>query len=133
MIWKVFRYDINSNAICKYNIFSHSGFASDVCELLNQDIIKEDFEKILRRSLMYYFWSKCEYETVITSWPVYISKTELSRLNAEVKEHDKKWGYQPYRINVEPDAGEKIDVYQQVMLNWDTFVDYVWSKRNYQG
>lgn len=103
MVWNVFRYDINSNGICKYNIFSHSGFTKDAHRLLKENVLKEELSKALRRSLAYHFRARCEHEIIITSNPVYF------------------------------DVGRKIDVYQQMMLNWDAFVDYVWSKRNYQG
>ena len=48
---------------------------------------------------MYWFWSKCEHEIIISSWP-YTDK-----------------------------AAAKIDIYQQVMMNWDIFLEYTWSFR----
>ena len=49
---------------------------------------------------MYYFWSKCEYEIIITCWP--------------------KW---------DKFKEEKIDVYSQLNLNWDKFVNYIWENK----
>ena len=51
---------------------------------------------------MYYFWSKCEWEIILSDWPP--SDTFCK---------------------------EKIDVFDQVMLNWDIFVDYIWNNRQY--
>lgn len=48
---------------------------------------------------MYWFWSKCEYEIVISPW------VGRNKEEAEVK----------------------IDIYDQVMLNFNRFVDYCWS------
>lgn len=48
---------------------------------------------------MYWFWSKCEYEIVISPW------VGRNKEEAEVK----------------------IDIHDQVMLNFNRFVDYCWS------
>ena len=129
MKWNVLRNDFNAHEIKEYDIFRHNSFAKDVAELSNQDLTKEDFTEKLRRSLQYYFWAKSEHEVVITSWPPYIDGEELTRLNTEYEEHNTKWGRYPYKLNVRLDVREKIDIYDQVLLNWDIFVDYVWSQR----
>lgn len=49
---------------------------------------------------MYYFWSKCEWEVLVTPW-------------ISPRESEKK----------------KIDVCWQIMNNWDVFVDYTWANR----
>lgn len=127
MVWNVYREDFNRRAIVKYNIFDHSSFAKDVEKLLKEDISKDEFVKNMRRSLFYYFGSKTEYETVITSWPVHIDKTELDKLNTEYEEYNNKWSHYPYKINVAPEVGKKVSVYDQVMMNWEPFVEYVWN------
>lgn len=129
MKWNVLMRDFNARKIKEYDIFRHSSFAEDVAELSNRDLTKEDFTEKLRRTLQYYFWSKSEYEVVVTSWPPYIDGEELARLNAEYEEYNTKWGRYPYKMNVCLDVGKKIDIYDQVRLNWDVFVDYVWSQR----
>ena len=78
---------------------------------------------------MYYFWSKCEYEVVISSFPVHIKKEEFNRLTEEFKADTEKYGHEPYGMWVCPDVGSKIDIYNQVMLNFEVFVDYVWSHK----
>ena len=130
MVWNVYREDFNHGAIVKYNIFDHSGFAQDVNKLLKEDITKDEFAEQLKRFLMYWFRCKSEHEVVITSWPVYIDKTELDRLNTEFDKYNNKWGYNPYNINVSPDIGKRVSIYDQVLMNWDQFVNYVWSNKN---
>lgn len=130
MVWNVYREDFNHGTIVKYNIFDHNGFAQDVNKLFKEDISKDEFAEQLKRSLRYYFWGKSEYEVVITSWPVYIYRSELDRLNAEYKEYNNKWNHYPYKINVAPDVSEKVSVYDQVMMNWEQFFKYVWSNKN---
>lgn len=47
---------------------------------------------------MYYFWSKCEWEIILSDFPP--------------SDRFKK---------------KKVDVYEQVMLNWDKFINYLWK------
>ena len=133
MVWNVYREDFNRRAIVKYNIFDHGGFARDVKKLLEVDASKDEFAEQLKRSLMYWFRCKSEHEVVITSWPVYIDKTELDRLNTEFDKYNNKWGYNPYNINVSPDIGKRVSIYDQVLMNWEQFVEYVWSNKNNQS
>ncbi len=97
MEWYVYYYDCNAKKICKYNVFDHGSFMKELKVLLRCDVTKQDFSDQLRHVLLRYFWSKCEWETVLKPW-------------------------------VGDDSVEiKIDVYDQVMLNWDEFADYVWN------
>ena len=90
---------------------------------------KEEFAELLRRDLFYYFGSKCEWEIVITSWVPHITTSELDRLNAAREETLKKYGREPYSLYVNPEVGEKIDVYSQVLMNFQHVVDYIWSHK----
>lgn len=129
MVWNVFREDFNRRTIVTYNIFDHGGFARDVNELLKANVSRDEFAERLNRSLRYWFWCKSEHEVVITSWPVYIDKTELDRLNTEYEEYNNKWGHDPYKLNIAPEVSEKVSIYDQVMMNWHCFVDMVWNNK----
>ena len=95
--WYVYYYDVNRKKIDTYNIFEHSSFKKEFSVLLQCDLTKEVFADQLRHILMYYFWSKCEWETVLKPW--------VGDMN----------------------IGKKIDVYDQIMLNWDKFVEYAYN------
>lgn len=70
MKWNVYRYDSNRHNMVVWNIFNHSGFRNDVQQALhNQSISDEEFEEVIQRSLQYFFWSRCEYEVLLASWP----------------------------------------------------------------
>ena len=125
--WYVYREDWNGRKIKVVNIFDHWKFAEDVEKLMKEPLTKEEFAEKLRGELFYYYGGKCEMETVITSWPPYIDKKELDRLNAEYEAHNKQYGYYPYKINVNPDGGEKIDISEQVQNNMTHFVNYLWD------
>ena len=129
MTWKVFRENPNSRVIEEFDIFRHSSFVKDVQKLLKENVTKEEFSEKLRRILIYYFWCKSEWEVVITSWPPYIDKAELDRLGKKYEEYHNNYGHYPYCLDVRPTVGEKVDIYSQVMLNWDHFVDYVWQHK----
>lgn len=103
LVWNVYHRDINRNKIDIYNVFNHYSFSEEAAKLLKKKLTREKFSEELKGWAMYYFWSKCEWEVIITSWPPHIKENKL-------------------------DIGEKIDVYDQLALNWDKFVDYVYEE-----
>ena len=130
--WNVYREDWNNKSIKPWNIFKHSSFCAEVETLIDaakHGLNRENFEKEIKRHLMYYFWSKSEYEIVLTSWPPYITDDERIRLNAEAEENAAK-GRGNRIHNICPYVAEKIDVYEQVMLNFDHFIDYLWRQKD---
>ena len=125
----MYYHNFNGRSIEKFNIFDQGRFLEDVKKDLKKYADKEEFSERLRGHLFYYYGSKCEWEVVITSWVPHITISELNRLNEEREKTLKKYNREPYSLYVNPDIGEKIDIYNQVMLNWDLFVDYVWSHK----
>lgn len=101
MKWNVFYYNINKRKIETFNIFDHYSFLKYVKKHLKECNIKEDFANKLKSELQYFFWAKSEWEVIIAPW---------------------------VGGDREKDA-IKIDVYAQVMNNWEIFVDYCWSCR----
>ena len=102
--WYVFGEDFNTRTIIKYNIFDHWSFRKSLCEL--REALKKDptldTAKQLKSELMYYFWSKVEHEILIGP----LIWSTISDFEKQAK---------------------KIDVYEQVMLNFDVFHKYVLS------
>lgn len=127
--WNVYIEDWNAKKIKTFNIFNHSSFYEDVKKYLKKCESKEEFAEELRKSLACYYWSKCEWETVITSFPTRITKEELDGLNKEFKRDTEKYGHEPYSMWMSPAVSKKIDVYDQVMLNFSHVVDYIWSHK----
>ena len=110
--WNVYITDFNSKEVIKYNVFSHYYFNKDCgkawseyCKNNNKFIgaalAKAKFAEDVKKYLAYYFWSKYEWEIVITCFP----------------EHDKF-------------TDKKVDVYEQIMLNWEQFINYMWDSYN---
>lgn len=127
--WNVYTSDFNSDEIKTYNIFNHARFTEDVKKYLKKCKTKEEFAEEFKKSLAWCYWSKCEWETVVTSFPPRIDKDELDRLNNEYKERLEEYGREPYRLYVNPTTGKKVDVYEQCILNFEKLVDYVWSSK----
>lgn len=121
-VWNVFREDFNSREIVVYNIFQHIAFYDAVKQIAKKRPNKETFANKVRSELSYYFWSKSEYEVIVTSWPAYIDRAELCRLTDTYEKF--KDQPTPYKININPEVGEKIDIYTQVVMNWNQFIDY---------
>ena len=100
MEWYVFYHDINKSEMRKFNIFNHVSFNNDVQKNLKKIKDKDEFAEKLKRDLMYYFWCKSEYEIIISPW-----------------------------CGGRDTKDVKIDIHDQVMLNWDIFLEYVWNSK----
>ena len=102
LCWNVIYGSFNRREIRACNIFDHGGFWKDCVDASKKyGNDKETFSKKIKSSLMYYFWSKCEWEVIVSHWPPSERMRDI-----------------------------KIDVYDQIMLNWKLFIEYVWSNRN---
>ena len=129
MQWNVLLHDVNAGTITTWNIFKHGGFTKDVEKLLAADLDREYFSELLQQRIRYYFGTRSEYEIVVTSWPPYMNGADIVKLNKEYEDHKATRGKYPYKLDVALDVGKKMDIYDQVMLNWDVFVDYVLSNK----
>ena len=74
----------------------------------------------LKSELMYYFWSKSECEIILTSWPPYLTSAQVEEIrnSKEVPKYCKS-------VNLE--TAEKIDIYDQIINNWEPFILYIWT------
>lgn len=103
--WNVFVSNFNSGRIEKHNVFEHCGVTEDLKRIARKfrDGERKEFEEQMRHILRYYYWSKCEWEIVVDHFPP----------------SDSKDRFRP----------EKVDVWDQISLNWQSFADYVWAHR----
>lgn len=127
LTWKVFVEDINTKEIKRYDIFKGGRFEAIAKEIKDSGCSKDEFAYHFRTHLMSQFWSRCEYEVIITSWPAYIDTKELERLQNEAAEYEKRYGMAPTLLNCRLKVSQKIDVFEQLCLNWDHFIDYVYK------
>lgn len=95
--WNVIYFDINKKAFTVYNVLSDriiKEIVDRTKKITNRDLFAEE----VRHIIMYYFWSKCEWEIVLQEWTGASKKEEI-----------------------------KVDVYDQLTLNWNRFIDYLWN------
>ena len=102
LVWNVFHYNPNFKKIEFFNIFDHWKFREEIERALKKSKTREELEKAVKSELMYAFWSKCEWETLITSFPE------------------------------KEDVTIKVDVYWQVINNFDRFVDYIAQNKRFR-
>ena len=95
--WNVWCNELNTNKIKPFNIFNHCSFNKAVTDIFSKRLHMDEFEEMIDKEAMYYFWCKAEYEVMIGG---------------------------PF------ERGEKtkIDIYSQLKLNWDRFIDYLWNE-----
>ena len=99
--WWVYFGNFNARKIEKYNVFRHAGFYAGCRKAYkNCKGDRNAFLEQVRRELGCCFRSKCEYEVIIGQWPP---------RNEERK--------------------NKVDFYDQVMMNWERFAEYLWENR----
>lgn len=121
LTWNVYYLNFNEKKIEPFNIFQHWRFCEDVDKVVKnykkeikkegltkkqlEDLLK-DFKEKIRLEVQYYFWSKYEWEIGITE------PFSNILIDDYTKGRDFPW--------------EKVDVYDQVRMNWDTFFDYLY-------
>ena len=97
--WYAYYHSWNEDKIEPFNVFDHGSFLEDCKKNAKKNIHDYDaFCEQLRRDAMYFFWSKCEWEIIIAPW-----------------------------IRRKEDIEIKIDVFDQLKLNWEAFCKYTWE------
>lgn len=99
--WYVLNYDFNGKKVENFNIFRSVRFVEGVQDLLEHYITFEDFVEKLESELRYAFWSKREYEILVSD----AFETDLNKY-------------------------EKIDVYSQVKPNVRILAKYIIDNYN---
>lgn len=124
----VYAENINQRKIKPYNVLN-DGILQNIekrCKLCDvTDKVK--FAAHVEAVLMSHYWSRSEWEIILTDSPTHITTSELERLNKELEEDINESRIMPLRLCTNLSMEEKIDVYDQIMLNWNIFVDYLWN------
>ena len=125
--WKVIMEDFNSRKIIYYDLFK-SGYWEKVAKELKEEkhSVFQAWSDAFRQKLMSQYWSRSEYEVVVTSWPPYIKVDDVQKLQDEIADREKTCGSKPLRVNITPTVARKIDIFEQLDANWGVFSKYVW-------
>lgn len=149
LCWNVYISDFNKREIVKYNIFNHWSFYKACLKEKKQfKEDKEGFAREVKSWLKYFFWAKCEWEIILDHWPngewselrQTMTVKEMADMYASAGKKVDSWRISDNVMDKEvtllcfPNwnhfCDEKIDVYDQVMNNWDIFIDYLWDHRD---
>ena len=102
LVWNVFYHNSNAKKIEFFNIFDHWKFREGVEKALKKSKTREELERAVKSELMCCFWSKYEWEVLITTFPA------------------------------NEDETIKVDVYWQVINNFDRFIDYLAQNKRFR-
>lgn len=138
LVWNVVAENVNQNRIGVWNIFDHSGFLEDVKKNFKKyKDNKEKFADELRRSLMYYYWSKSEWEVILSNQNNRMTITPWiggwrNDINLDVT-YDESFDWRGFydkmvECYIKEKDSVKIDVYDQVVFRWDEFLTYAWDR-----
>ena len=139
MEWNVYIYSINRNKIEPYNIFNHWSFVKDIKKHIKKYKYKDELSEKIKYELLYYFWSKCEWELIIEITEdnrIFLNPWVGCRNPEEVRidvtdDASFDWrSFAEYHISKQIYNNEaKIDVFNQIMFNYDSFIDYCWEHK----
>lgn len=102
--WNVYVHTWNKG-IESHNIFEHNGFYDKLYKLKKKYLKRSSFDfetfmKEVKSWMMYYYWSKFEWEISID---------------------------EPFLSEIKKSCRIKIDVYEQIRNNWDAFSEYLYN------
>ena len=97
MKWNTIVYD--NGKIKYFNIFRNTLFREAIEEIFRTpEQSREDIEEQVKRKAQWQFWSRCEYEIILSEWPP-----------------------------SPKDNNYKLDVFEQLEANWERFIDYIYD------
>ena len=101
LTWRVFK--IINNQVVAYNIFENCDFNNEIVDLLTLvENKKIDFPR---------FSSAIKNSLIYYFWSKYEHEVSISK---------------PFKLM----GSEKVDIYSQVMMNFDNFINYLWKEAN---
>lgn len=128
LCYYVYLENINKRKIEKYNVLN-DGIVNEIKKRVKEQHIedKNKFSEVVEQILMHHYWSRSEYEIILTSWPPYVTTEEYHRFEKELADCMEEMDREPYSMRANLRTAEKVDVYDQVTMNWNIFIDYLWK------
>ena len=135
--WFVMYYSFNSNKIESYDVLAHR--ESDIKRLKKKAQTKDEFDNLMRREMLWYYWSKCEWELILEVdkdnhvWLVpWVGCRNPDEVRIDVTDRgDFDWVSfaQAHISNQRYKNKAKVDVFNQIEWRWSEFIDYCWYTR----
>lgn len=114
------------NQLQAYNVLNQ-GFLTELKARVTEEMTLSEFSTTVERLLVYYYAHRAEYEIILTSWPPACKVVEINRLSQEIKSHQRKGRSDPIRVTPNLEKALKVSIYDQVKLNWEIFIKYLWE------
>ena len=111
--FNVIVYDINKKEFVPYNIIPYLVSQYKI-KIDNKPKTFDEFKEFVKNKSMYQWWSRCEYEVILSPWPYTSSPSE--RYNKEGEDDVEAWK-EHWKKHLK--ECKKIDVHYQVMMNLD--------------
>lgn len=137
MFWNVKYFNFNKQIIQDFNVLKN--YEEWIKKQKKKCATKDEFAEVLKREMMWRFWSKCEWELIVSidnEDNIWLSPWVGCRNIDEVKinvTNDNTFNWRDFaekHISSQIYTNEaKIDVYDQINWNWKEFVDYIWYTR----
>ena len=138
MSWKVKNYSINNNEILDYDVLEYR--EPQIKQLKKKCATKEEFAEMMRREMMWQYWSRCEYEVIISIddddriWlSPWVGCRDPENTKVDVTDDiDFDWrGFAEHHISQQRYVNEaKIDIFDQLQWRWGAFINYCWDYRH---
>ena len=116
--FNVINFDFNNKTFKSYNIIPY--LLSCYNEEKNKPKTFDEFKDFIKNKSMYRWWSRCEYEIILSPWPYTSSPSE--RYDKKGEDDIEAWK-EHWKIHLQ--ECEKIDIHCQVMMNIDVITNSV--------
>ena len=128
--FKVIIFDFNSKKTEFYDVipfFTHefellkSYKSGNFNKYIHRPRNRAEVKEFVERLGHYMFWARCEWEIIVSGWPVYYDKSKFTQWikTADLNKQEFTWYDIPdFRVNE-----QKIDVWDQINANIDLIVD----------
>lgn len=128
MKWNVVFKDCETGKLKLYNVFDDVGFRLDVEKIMKQKYDKKQFLYKLDCIAWFHFGSKIEWGRFYYRSPITINVEEIKRISDEYQKRLESGENNLDDFEVKPKKWRKIDVNQQLHVNWEHFTNYIWNK-----
>lgn len=152
--WYALTFNMNTDKLENFDIFRNIVFCEWISDAINKDgKTRDELTSNIRSACMHEFWSRCEYESVISplinrgeheavldnsgltvlkNWYSDSENTTFKCMNPDTLESNRieegKYALKCEKYN----HSQKIDVWRQIQPNLDILVDYIIANVNYK-
>lgn len=138
-VFNVLEFDVNSRKTKPYDVLPYfrnswaSKYNKEEKDEIKKTRSKELFKEYIRTEAQYQFWARCEYEILVASWP--FGSYSLTQDMKDFLKNNPDLDLDNFAKNIEFENiiirdMEKIDIYEQIMMNIDIIVDILYKEFN---